>query len=120
MNARLLARSTPAVTRQTMTPRAAQPMAKRFASSEAIGSALSSERDHHKEHAASEFCLGDLRRNSIAGLLIPLSLLQCVVSFVSSESADLWRKVSLYACIPGCESGRYLQRKDLAMVCGET
>ena len=58
MNARLVARSMPALARPaTLAPRAVQPlaMAKRFASSEAIGPELVSERNHHKEHAGSEW-----------------------------------------------------------------
>jgi hypothetical protein len=56
MNARLLTRSTPSVARQLVAHRLAQPtaVARRFASSEAIGDELVNERNHHKEHAGSE------------------------------------------------------------------
>jgi hypothetical protein len=59
MNARLLTRTTPSIARQLIAPRVSQPVAvtKRFASSEAIGADLVSERNHHKDHAGSESLL---------------------------------------------------------------
>lgn len=53
MNARVLYRSA-AVARPQAQRQVVQPVARRFASSEALGEDFIRERQHHKEHAASE------------------------------------------------------------------
>ncbi|PWN89343.1 hypothetical protein FA10DRAFT_267919 [Acaromyces ingoldii] len=68
MNARFVARPLASASRSLAARQLAQPVARRFASSEAMGQELVHERDHAKDHAG--------------------------------KSADMWRKVSVYGCIP--------------------
>jgi hypothetical protein len=102
MNARIFARNAPALAaRQLVTPRTIQPsgVAKRFASSEAIGPELVKERDHHKDHAASE----SLSHAQLPQRTTRILTMNTHPLFALAESADMWRKVSIYVCVPLCE-----------------
>lgn len=114
MNSRLLARSSTNVARQLVTPRvmaAARPVAavaQRHASSEAFGQEFIKERNHHKEHAGSEFTYLIVSNTEERAELIRIASVRLLLLSLSSESADMWRKVSVYVCVP---FGEFLERE---------